>query len=508
MKEVYRTDRGALRSPTVTPQGFYRVDAHVARAGIYEYRNDDGSTRYELRPHSEVMDPEALASYDAAPVTIEHPPENEITSDNVRKYEVGTVSGRATPDDDHVRADVVIKDAKAIKLAKAGKQELSPGYKIHLYEGAGADARYAYPGNPTGRYDAIQRHIRVNHLAMTDRARGGGTVRMRLDSADIVRHDGEGKLTSITAGHQHLIDMTDWNGSRQSSGCTSSSMSEGADRAHDHPWVLSLDGKLTIGEADGHSHTMLPDAPPAVGASSYVDPSLVAESRGDQFDHHAARHDAGGTMNLEDQIRSLKEQLKDAEAKLPPLVTSVAKEQARADTAEGQLTTTRAENTELRAKIAAAATEVESAAVNRERIRADAAEGALRTRNDEFDGLVLDRAQLERKVQVVMGPEFNPARVSKRELLATVVRRLDAQQDTSSKVSDVYLEARFDSLLDLHNRNARSLQRISEIVTRQDADRIGETREDSLEEKRRKRDRMGSEPLPNSRDAARNQGRA
>lgn len=507
MREVIRYDREPLRKAEITPQGFVKYGGAVARAGIYEYRIDGKLVR-ELRPHEELMDPATLASYDAAPITLEHPPEKDgVTAENVRRYEVGSVSGGARADGDYVVHDsIVVKDSRAIKAVKAGKQELSPGTRCLLDETPGFDPRYAYPGNPTGRYDAVQRRIRVNHLAITDHARGGAEIRLRTDSAERVRRDGEGRLTTIAAGHQHLVDMTDWNGQRLTSGTTSCSMSEGADRAHDHPWVIGLDGRVTIGEADGHTHQLL-DGAAALSPAPYLDPSAAAMSRGDsQFDRSSPRGDRG-SMEPEEQIRSLKAQLAAAEAKLPPLTDAAKKETTRADTAEARLATVNAENTELRARIAAAATEVETAAITRERTRADSAEQALRVRNDSFAEEVAARVDLERQVSVVMGPDFRTGGVPARELMATVVRRLDANQDTGPKVSDTYLRARMDSLIDLHNRNARSLQRVGDIISRQDAEQR-ETREDSIEAKRAAMRRQGSEPLPNSRDAAAARGRA
>ena len=204
-KTVIRTDRTALRSPTITSQGFVRADAHVARVGIYEYRNDDGSIRRELRPHEEVADPESLASYDTAPVTLNHPRNadgtpGEVNASNVRSLKVGTVAGAARMDDDHVAATVQVEDAAAIKRAKSGTQELSPGYRIVLDEKPGTDSRYGYAGNPDGRYDAVQRKIRVNHVALVDRARGGSTTRLRIDGAEILRDD-----ATLDAAERHHL---------------------------------------------------------------------------------------------------------------------------------------------------------------------------------------------------------------------------------------------------------------------------------------------------------------
>lgn len=204
-KTAFRYDRGGtLRPPTTTPQGFLRVDGHAARVGIYEYRRADGSIQRELRSHKEVMHPDSLASYQDASVTLGHPAEEEVTADNVRKHEVGTVSGAARQDGDAVAVSLTVKDAKAIKQIRSGTQELSPGYKIKLDETPGFAPEYATPSNPTGRYDAVQREIRVNHQAVVPRARGGSGMRLRMDDAEIVLPAERNEDTLAAAEHRRL----------------------------------------------------------------------------------------------------------------------------------------------------------------------------------------------------------------------------------------------------------------------------------------------------------------
>jgi hypothetical protein len=494
VKTVIRYDRAALRKPRMTPQGFLRVDGHVARAGIYEYRNDDGSTRYELRPKEEVHDPESLASYDTAPMTIDHPVDEMVTADNVRRHEVGSVTGDATPDGDHVAASMVIKDAKAIKLARSGKHQLSPGYKIELDETPGSDRRYAYSSNPTGRYHAVQRKIRVNHVALVDHARGGTSIRLRMDAAD--RVDSSGKLTSSVNGHQHLVDCHGWDGFPRSSGETSYAVTEGADQGHSHPWVKDATGAITIGESDGHTHTLLD------GTGAYDLPPIPTPlPRADtQFDQSGAPYESH-RMDKDEQIRSLKEQLAAAEAKLAPANAAIAAAATRADSAEATIKTLHAESAELRAQIAAAAQVVETEAIRREKIRADSAEAELRGRDALFDTALQARVELERLAAVVM-PDLNMRGLRDRDIVATVVKRLDAQQATDSSISDAYLRGRFDSLIDLHRRNARSLQRVADVIVKDN-----EQRADSLEEKRQARRNQWQEPLPNSREAQSARGR-
>lgn len=58
-------------------------------------------------------------------------------------------------------------------------------------------------------------------------------------------------LTGSNEGHQHLV----WLGHGRA-GLTSDQVSEGADRQHDHPWMMNPDGTVTIGDSEGHGHTV------------------------------------------------------------------------------------------------------------------------------------------------------------------------------------------------------------------------------------------------------------
>ncbi len=63
----------------------------------------------------------------------------------------------------------------------------------------------------------------------------------------------EPALTSATDGHQHLIDDTDCD-----SGFTSYECNPGG-YGHSHPWVKGEADTITIGAANGHSHTVTPE---------------------------------------------------------------------------------------------------------------------------------------------------------------------------------------------------------------------------------------------------------
>lgn len=71
MITVQRFDRGELRSAVRTPEGYYLAEAYVARPGVYEYLNADGSTRRELILPEELHHADSLATLARKPVTLE-----------------------------------------------------------------------------------------------------------------------------------------------------------------------------------------------------------------------------------------------------------------------------------------------------------------------------------------------------------------------------------------------------------------------------------------------------
>ncbi len=173
MRAVIRYDRGTLRRPSKTPQGFLRVDGLASRSGVFEYLNDDGSIRRELRLPEDVFAKQALDGFEGAPLTDGHPPV-PVTTANVKQYEVGTVTGPARRDGDYVAASIVVKDPKVIAKLERGDTGLSVGYAVELDETPGNHPTY-------GRYDAIQRNIVINHLAVGVQPRAGNAARIRMD---------------------------------------------------------------------------------------------------------------------------------------------------------------------------------------------------------------------------------------------------------------------------------------------------------------------------------------
>lgn len=173
LTRVLRLDSYPVQSASFTPEGFLMDRPIVTSTGIFEYHNNDGSLRRELRLPDEVFDRDSLNSYKGKPVVITHDA-GLITKDNVAENQIGTILSEGKRDGDDVRADIVIHDTDAMKDCKF--KELSLGYNLDLDE---------TPGIWNGqRYDAIQRNIRINHLALVREARAGEQARLNLDSRD------------------------------------------------------------------------------------------------------------------------------------------------------------------------------------------------------------------------------------------------------------------------------------------------------------------------------------
>jgi hypothetical protein len=173
-------DRSA-RIPDVN--GWWEVDATpITKAGVYDYLGaelpgapDPGRMYRVYRPAEELADPEFLASLRLIPWIDEHemlgasdagltPPE--------RKGVAGVIGERVTFDGRTVRANLkVFSERMAGLLDPAnpdGKRELSLGYRC-MYDWA--------PGVADGQsYDAVQRQLRGNHLALVREGRMGPGV--------------------------------------------------------------------------------------------------------------------------------------------------------------------------------------------------------------------------------------------------------------------------------------------------------------------------------------------
>jgi len=162
----------------ITDDGYLVGSAKVARTGIQEYlagelgltdRNPGDIVRV-WRSEDEVFSKASLATYAYRPVTVDHPLEL-VTADNWKKYSGGQTGPDIARDGEYVNVPLVLMDKSAINEWQGGKRQLSMGYTatIEMRDGV----------TPTGeKYDAIQKDLRMNHLALVAQARGGDKLKL------------------------------------------------------------------------------------------------------------------------------------------------------------------------------------------------------------------------------------------------------------------------------------------------------------------------------------------
>ena len=167
-----RFDSIPLGETYFTPEGYLIDNPILTRVGIFEYHNADGTVRRELRLPEEVFAAESLASYKGKPIILTHEA-GLVNTDNVQQEHIGTVLSEGVQDGENVRAQIVIHDAESLS---SGLRELSLGYTQTPEETPGI-----WNGQP---YDAIQRNIQINHLALVEKARAGEQARLNIDGEE------------------------------------------------------------------------------------------------------------------------------------------------------------------------------------------------------------------------------------------------------------------------------------------------------------------------------------
>lgn len=189
-----------------TDEGFLIVPARISRTGIQDYlavemgltdREPDSIVRV-WRPEEEVFSEQSLSSFTNKPVTNNHPPVL-VDASNAKLYSVGHAGATVDKDGMYAKTVLYITDAESIKAVESGKVELSNGYT--------ADIDWTPGVTPDGeQYDAVQRNIKGNHIAIVERGRAGPACRV----ADNLPDNGEiVKMAKVT------IDGVDFEVSEQ-----------------------------------------------------------------------------------------------------------------------------------------------------------------------------------------------------------------------------------------------------------------------------------------------------
>lgn len=193
MEQVYRFDfNGTSSDFSRTPQGFLRINARLSKTGVFSYED-----RREYRSDEEVFRVDSLTSLKGAPVTNLHPsehgPDAFLTPANATSYMVG-VTENVEREGPFLKGSLLIFHEDTINAIESGAlKEISLGYQCQLECTAGAINGEAY--------DAIQRNIIINHVALGPEGwgRAGPECAIHKDSkttygvkamSEIVRLDG------------------------------------------------------------------------------------------------------------------------------------------------------------------------------------------------------------------------------------------------------------------------------------------------------------------------------
>ncbi|VFR32524.1 FIG00948411: hypothetical protein [plant metagenome] len=172
--------------------GFLLVrDNPISKVGVFPYLGREiGAPELDrvyhvYRPEEELSRPETVASFNLLPFIDDHEFLGKDGTAAEKKGVQGTTGEAATFDYPYLRNSIRVYSEFMKSLIDDGKIELSPSYRCE----------YDFtPGSFDGqKYDAIQRNIRGNHLALVKEGRTGPDVAVQdhltitYDSAEFIK---------------------------------------------------------------------------------------------------------------------------------------------------------------------------------------------------------------------------------------------------------------------------------------------------------------------------------
>jgi hypothetical protein len=205
---MLKCDFSELRNIEITPEGFLKARVTFAVPGVFPYVKPNG-LQLEAKLPADILSNETIQSAKGVPITDGHPKNNdgkfvEVTPENYQEFSKGNLS------EPHIEFDeagrpvgvglVTIYDIPLIQEVLSKKKvEVSVGFTDTLMPETGT-----YNGV---EYDAVQKNIRINHLACVEHGRAGET-KIHIDHKEVdmeVKVD-ETKLTAKTIdGKKELV---------------------------------------------------------------------------------------------------------------------------------------------------------------------------------------------------------------------------------------------------------------------------------------------------------------
>lgn len=278
----------------ICQDGSLVAEVFAARTGTQQYRGieidpdnahglRDKAVATVYRPAAEVFSRDSLASFAAAPVTVDHP-RDMVDASNWRRLGVGEINGDIARDGERVRVPLIVRDEEAVRKAQTTHKQLSMGYATKL----------VYPTDgkhPDGTAcDAYQTEIRINHIALVPVARGGPELRVvderpsempsmkiKIGDAEVEVTDGAAVAVAVGTLNQRLTDAETKVGSLTGEVSTLKGQIEAKDGE-----IVALNAKLVDAEVTPAKLQALADArADVIGKAKVLAPALVTDGKTD-----------------------------------------------------------------------------------------------------------------------------------------------------------------------------------------------------------------------------------
>ncbi|BBU96714.1 DUF2213 domain-containing protein [Providencia rettgeri] len=179
------------------------TDNPISKVGVFDYLGAEIGAPVPdkiyrvLRPPEELASEETINSFKLTPFIIEHEMLGKHATPAEKKGIQGVIGENVYFDPPYLRANIKIFSDVALSNIDSGKIDLSPGYRSKYEFTSGI-----YEGQ---HYDAIQRHLRGNHLALVDEGRTGPDVAVQdhlvitIDTKELIRMNEEENKEKQTA---------------------------------------------------------------------------------------------------------------------------------------------------------------------------------------------------------------------------------------------------------------------------------------------------------------------
>jgi len=204
-----------MSSRTYDVNGWAEIKGNpISKVGVFQYSGNQISPDLEpdriynvYRPEEELSNLETIESFKLLPWTDEHAMLGEGLTPAEKKGIQGVIGENVYFEDGFLKGNLKIFSNKLAELIDSGKKELSIGYRC-LYDIVAG----VYNGV---KYDAIQRQIRGNHVALVNEGRSGHDVAVldhfvfTIDTKGIKMSDMEKKPDNEVNDEEEEISLTD-----------------------------------------------------------------------------------------------------------------------------------------------------------------------------------------------------------------------------------------------------------------------------------------------------------